>query len=173
MENVYKLPERLKALRKEQDISQGELAKIAGVTAAAISSYERESDPKFPPVKTLIKFAETFRVSLDWLCGIDDEQLRGLNTYQDAIQAFAALGDAFDLTVESEKRTPETPFDSPEYKLTLTFDDSTLLDFVQSWSKIYSLYKSGTIDHSLYSLWLKQESSKSIYKAKIGDEFPF
>lgn len=171
MEHYDKLSGRLRALRRDRNLTQKELADMIGVTVAAISSYEREDDPRTPPVRVLIQLAETFGVSIDWLCGMNDG--KSLNTYQDAIQAFAALGDAFGFTMKAEELDPENPFSFPKYKISLTFDDSTLFEFVQSWEKIYSLYKAETIDHSLYALWLKQECSKSIYKAKIDNELPF
>ncbi len=63
---------RLKELRKAKRISQLKLALDLNMNQNAISRYEnleREAD-----YKTLIKFADYFDVSLDYLLGRDDKK---------------------------------------------------------------------------------------------------
>ena len=63
---------RLKKLRKERKISQLRLAIDLNMNQNAISRYEnleREAD-----YKTLIKFADYFNVSLDYLLGRTDKK---------------------------------------------------------------------------------------------------
>ena len=63
---------RLKKLRKEKKISQLKLACDLNMNQNAISRYEnleREAD-----YETLIKFADYFDVSLDYLLGRVDEK---------------------------------------------------------------------------------------------------
>lgn len=58
--------ERLKKLRKDHDITQGQLAEVIGVVPSAVGKYERL--PKsYPSVEALIKIADYFNVSLDYL----------------------------------------------------------------------------------------------------------
>ncbi len=62
---------RLKKLRKERNISQLKLAIDLNMNQNSISRYEnneREAD-----YETLIKFADYFDVSLDYLLGRTDE----------------------------------------------------------------------------------------------------
>ena len=62
---------RLKALRKEKGISQLKLALDLNMNQNSISRYEnleREAD-----YTTLIKFADYFHVSIDYLLGRTDE----------------------------------------------------------------------------------------------------
>ena len=62
---------RLKALRKSRHISQLKLAIDLGMNQNSISRYEnleREAD-----YNTLIKFADYFGVSIDYLLGRTDE----------------------------------------------------------------------------------------------------
>ena len=62
---------RLKKLRKERNISQLKLAIDLNMNENSISRYEnneREAD-----YETLIKFADYFDVSLDYLLGRTDE----------------------------------------------------------------------------------------------------
>lgn len=53
--------------RRLQGITQQELAKELGVTAAAVSKWER--DQSLPDVYTLAKLADLFGVTLDELMG--------------------------------------------------------------------------------------------------------
>ena len=58
--------ERLKRLRKDLDMTQGQLAEQIGVVPSAVGKYER-LDSSYPSVYTLIKIADYFNVSLDYL----------------------------------------------------------------------------------------------------------
>lgn len=64
--------ERLKRLRKGKDITQGQLAEVIGVVPSAVGKYER-LEQSYPSVDALIKIADYFDVSIDYL-------LRGVNT---------------------------------------------------------------------------------------------
>ena len=55
---------RLKALRVEHEISQRELAEAMEVSNSTISRIEKGA---MPDVETLIKYAEHFGVSTDWI----------------------------------------------------------------------------------------------------------
>ena len=62
---------RLKEVRKEHKKSQEELAKLLGVTQAALSGWENE---KYEiDNKSLIKCAEILNVSVDYLLGLTDK----------------------------------------------------------------------------------------------------
>ena len=58
--------ERLKRLRKERDITQGQLAEVIGVVPSAVGKYERIPQ-SYPSVEALIKIADSFNVSKDHL----------------------------------------------------------------------------------------------------------
>ena len=65
--------ERLQELRKDNNISQAELAKILGVSHYTISSYEcNRSDPDD---NSKIKIAKLFDVSVDYLLGLINEPM--------------------------------------------------------------------------------------------------
>lgn len=64
--------ERLRRLRKDCDITQSQLAEVIGVVPSAIGKYERIPQA-FPSVEALIKIADYFNVSIDYL-------LRGTQT---------------------------------------------------------------------------------------------
>lgn len=64
--------ERLKRLRREHDVTQSQLAEQIGVVPSAIGKYER-IPASYPSVDALVKIADFFSVSIDYL-------LRGVQT---------------------------------------------------------------------------------------------
>ena len=62
--------DRLRELRKEKQLSMKQLAKLINTTDAAISNWENEiNEPKISYLKAL---AEIFKVSTDYLLGLED-----------------------------------------------------------------------------------------------------
>ena len=63
---------RLRRLRRDADITQGQLAKVLNIDTSAVGKYERFHDA-YPSIPTLIKIADYFHVSIDYLLrGIED-----------------------------------------------------------------------------------------------------
>lgn len=60
---------RIKNLRKNKKLTQEQLAKRLWVTKSIISAYE--SGTKYPSLDMLIKLAQTFNVSTDYLLGVN------------------------------------------------------------------------------------------------------
>ena len=58
--------ERLKRLRKDRDITQSQLAEVIGVVPSAVGKYERIPQ-SYPSVEALMKIADYFDVSIDYL----------------------------------------------------------------------------------------------------------
>ncbi|MCM1223593.1 MAG: helix-turn-helix domain-containing protein [Lachnospiraceae bacterium] len=65
---VYGLAEKLTLARKKLKMSQAQVAKRVGVSASAVSSYE--SGDKSPSIEVLIKLADLYKISADYLLGI-------------------------------------------------------------------------------------------------------
>lgn len=64
--------DRLKKLRAEKKLTQGELGKIVNVTKVSISGYE--SGNRSPDTDTLQKLADTLDTSTDYLLGRDESR---------------------------------------------------------------------------------------------------
>ncbi len=62
---------RLKELRNERQLSMKQLAKMINVTDGAISNWE--NDVNEPKISYLIRLAEFFHVSADYLLGLKNE----------------------------------------------------------------------------------------------------
>lgn len=60
---------KIKAFRKQNNLTQQQLAERLGVAKSVISYYE--SGDRFPSNDVLIKLARTFHVSTDYLLGLE------------------------------------------------------------------------------------------------------
>jgi len=61
---------RLKDLRKKHSLTQVELAKMFDVALATVAMWETSS--RKPPASTLLQIADQFRVSVDYLLGVEN-----------------------------------------------------------------------------------------------------
>lgn len=64
-----KFGNKVKELRKKNGWTQAQVADKIGVTKSVISFYENKD--RSPSPEVLIKFAELFRVSTDYLLGVE------------------------------------------------------------------------------------------------------
>lgn len=68
----------LKALRTQKGISQQQLSNVIGVTQQSINKYENHSVE--PDIATLIKIADYFETTIDYLVGRTDETEKSSDT---------------------------------------------------------------------------------------------
>ena len=66
---IYNLSSRLKETRMISGYSQKRVAQLTGVSEDAISSYERGL--RVPPLDILIKLAQLYKISTDYLLGLN------------------------------------------------------------------------------------------------------
>ncbi len=86
--------ERLKRLRKERGLTQDDLAEELGVSRSSVSGYEtnRAAEPDY---RSLVKIADLFQVSTDYLLGRTDDPRLCRNQESMSLQEFCdAVGDA-------------------------------------------------------------------------------
>ena len=71
---------RLKQLRIKKNIKQQDLAKALNVTKQSVSNWE--NNKRLPDVNTLIKLADFYNCSLDYLVGreLKEDNLKTINT---------------------------------------------------------------------------------------------
>jgi len=62
------LGDKIKVLREGKNVSQKELAQAIGVSDVMVSLYEQGK--KYPSLSTIVRIAEYFNVSTDYLLGI-------------------------------------------------------------------------------------------------------
>lgn len=74
MENIN---ERIKNLRRSQNLNQASFAKTIGISQAALSDLEKGKSK--PSIETLISISDNFNISIDWIvkgnnCVVDKEE---------------------------------------------------------------------------------------------------
>ncbi len=102
MGNIFS--ERIKELRKNNNVTQGELAEEIGITATGVSYWE--SGKAMPNSETLQRLAKYFNVSIDYLTGNDysrdnDDEILFRKIGKVNEQKKALLMDILNKTVES------------------------------------------------------------------------
>ncbi len=72
---------RLRELREAHKLSQEQLGRKVGRSKSVISSYE--NNIKIPPLEIITQFAVIFNVSLDYLVGIDKNEMISISGLTD------------------------------------------------------------------------------------------
>ena len=71
--------ERLDELRRDKGLTQDQLGAILNVSGKTISHYE--NDLAAPKINTLIKMAELFDISADYLLGLNNDEIPASQKY--------------------------------------------------------------------------------------------
>lgn len=74
--------QRLKKLRTDKHLTQAQVAKRVGVTASMVSSYE--TDIRLPSYEVMMRLADLFGVSVDYLLGREEKRLLDISELTDA-----------------------------------------------------------------------------------------
>ena len=171
MENQFS--SRIKELRTTLNMTQAAFAKSIGTSQNALSAYENKD--RIPSYDILMTIATTYNISIDWLCGLNNNpQLRKeITTYADILKIFVELcsvkytADALspgEFVVE-----PSLVSASSNIHFVIR-NDENFNNFFSEWKKMHQLLIDKTIDKELYELWLEKELAK--YNRPING-FPF
>lgn len=146
--------DRLKILRNNLDITQKDFAEKIGITAAALSSYE--NNLKNPSIAVAKRIAETFNVSIDWLCGLSTNQFINktyIQTYTDIVK----------ICLDNNITHPIKAMEN----ITSNFSKN-INAFIDGLKHMEKLKWEQTIDQELYDLWLEKELKKLNYSIACG-----
>ena len=69
---IIDLAPRLRQLRLEKHLRQDQVAALIGIDKSTVSAYE--NDLRQPSCEILVRFANLYRVSVDFLLGRNDDQ---------------------------------------------------------------------------------------------------
>ena len=89
--------ERIRLVRKNAGCSQKEFCALLDIPQSTLSAYE--TDRMQPTISTLVKLAEKFSVSIDWLCGIE-KNVSGFGTIGEALCAIYELAEIDGLKID-------------------------------------------------------------------------
>lgn len=101
---------RIAQLRISRHYTQDEMARLLGISRAALSHYEKGR--REPDYKTLIKIADLFQVSLDYIMRRTDDPRVHLSEetrqFADGLElSDEEILERFDFTIDGRKLTPE------------------------------------------------------------------
>lgn len=160
--------DRLKELRIEKGLTQAQFVDGLGITASALSAYEKNL--KNPSISVAKRIAEKYNVSIDWLCGLSENKSSDntFRTYRDIVNALFEIDKYTELILDIEKES-DCPY--------LTFDDIQLNDFLREWRDasdvLYNTSINKEITRTMYDSWerskLEEFSKKKLKKKKRKD----
>lgn len=78
---MVEFSQRLKQLRAEKHLTQAQVAQRIGVTASMVSSYE--TDIRLPSYEVLVKIANVFGVTIDYLLCQEDKRFLDISMLSD------------------------------------------------------------------------------------------
>ena len=154
--------DRLKQLRTELGLTQAQFVNDLGITASALSAYEKNL--KNPSISVAKRIADKYHISIDWLCGLSDKKniTEKLETYSDL----------YKILIEMERRVEIcfqtidfyiTGYDGPEkaYTQAFYFNNTQIQNFIEEWEKMKTLHDNKTIDDDVYNLWVEKILTKT------------
>ena len=191
MDKTQLLSIRLKELRETLGLTLADFSKSLDLKVQTYSAYEKAVNK--PPIEVLIKIAEKYNVSLDWLCGFSNSNQKEirLDTYADVLHLIFELGfvDGAELDSNFYKDGGDSPqffSPNPQYSdfMMLYFNDTRINDALKKWKKMFDLLKNNVIDEEVYRLWIEKtlpeynsfyNADKNVLRQNCLDtsEFPF
>lgn len=78
---MVEFSQRLKRLRQDKHLTQAQVADRIGVTASMVSSYE--TDIRLPSYEVMLRIADLFGVSVDYLLGRVEQRLIDISDLSD------------------------------------------------------------------------------------------
>lgn len=155
---------RLRQLRENKKMNQKEFAKVLGITAATLSTYEKAG--KYPAVPKLIDIAQKANTSIDWLLGLTNDATiqDGIKTYSDIIKWLVDLSKVENLTIDIRQSIyTDTAYGERRLEgcgVLFRSNCKEFEEFFNDWSKMNKLYKNNSIDEDVYNLWIEKTINK-------------
>ena len=162
---LQQFSDRLKELRQSLNMTQQDFVADIGITASALSAYEKNQ--KNPSIGVVKRIAEKYHVSIDWLCGLSNK--KNLNnqfqTYGDIVNVLFDIDNYTNIILDNDADT-FCPF--------LSFEDAPLNDFLNEWKDatnvLYNTSINREITKTMYESWkktkLEELSQKKLKKRK-------
>ena len=138
------LSKRIKEIRKSRGFSQRELAGFVGITQTSLSAYE--ANKKKPCYEIVLKIAKVCKISMDWLCGLNECD-NSLDNFDEFLKVF------FKVIQSNAINLIKTT--SWELHFNKNFSD-----FENGFFETFNLYKNKIISKELFSIWCNNEIKK-------------
>lgn len=173
---------RMKAARDKKNMTIKELAEQCGVSVSAMNRYL--SMASTPTMDVAATMAQVLGVSLDWLCGLSNEDGQAEKFTTGKIVRLLSELLANPTRGDGKKAEYAANFDDDPRSVGILYIEQSKIprsiDF-QSWSKFIDLYRNGTIDADMYTAWVEKKASEldevilplSGFTAVESDVLPF
>lgn len=172
--------ERLGALRKKKGLTLRELSENVGITAAALSSYEKGQ--KEPSLGFAMKLADFYGVSLDELCdrksGSGPFAINCADIVVFSTKLFSGFGKfnaeryghaAYGFVNKDGTIQASLELSSDNTRFILDIHRKEISEFFETYSKLVALCDSKQIPHSVLEDWYNQ-SIERLRKTKLIPE---
>lgn len=136
------MKDRLKELRRINEMNISEFSKSIGLKPQTYSSYEKGINK--PPIDVLINIATKYKVSLDWICRINRNP-KHFSSREKINNLFMTLEPGV-IEINNE----------------ITVSDVKIKEIIERWEKIYPLVMSGELDKEIYEIWKEKEINKIV-----------
>lgn len=151
---------RLKKIRLARDMSQAELGRKTGITAATLSAYEKGL--KTPNLSSAVELARALNISIDWLCGEEYESLTIRKTnyikFEDIANAIIWLStnicgriDIVNNYIEVVDPDTGVEYDTYESVAHLIFTQKEIVELLSGLMKLKQLYDEEILSLDLYN----------------------
>lgn len=153
---------RLKDARERKDLTLKELAEKCNVSLSAINRYVAMAS--MPTIEVAASIAEALDVSLDWLCGLkQQENDPGEMSTGKLVRMLSQL--LITETYESKNAPSRYAANFINWESGGVYievsqaDIPHIMDFT-AWDKFMSLYRDGTIDREMYEGWIEKKAEQ-------------
>lgn len=175
---------RLKDARERKNLTLKELSEKCGISLSAMNRYVGMSS--VPTLEVASAIAQTLDVSLDWLCGLqDDESNSSTVTTGKLIRILSQLLTTTTIINRNGEQQKVAQFEQwNNGNVFIEIDQSSIpsiMDF-NSWRSFMELYRDGTIDDDMYTAWIDKKAKEldsvvlpvhTGFTAVETDELPF
>lgn len=155
--------DRLKELRTSLGLTQAQFVDGLGITASALSAYEKNL--KNPSISVARRIAQKYHISIDWLCGLSEKKNydNEINTYNDLFRIFFEIEKACGVTLGLVYSLEVCDVNSANaYDLnSLAFSEYEAQQFISEWGKMKKLHDDNIIDDDVYNLWKEKVLNKT------------
>lgn len=140
---------RLKEARQKKGWSQSELAKAAKTTATTVSKYEAGNETSKPSLELAATFAQALEVSLDWLCGIEQntEKANRITDFDVKSYLYSLVRIVTELSTDIKTEGVKL---GGENAVSITIPNNVIGSFIVKVSDLLKVYRAGSLTEDLY-----------------------
>lgn len=149
MSNTQIFAKRLKEARQGKGWSQTELAKAANTTATTVSKYEAGSETSKPSLELAVSFAQVLGVSLDWLCGIEQntEKANRITDFDVKSYLYSLVRIVTELSTDIKTEGVKL---GGENAVSITIPNAAVISFISKITDLLKVYRAGSLTEDLY-----------------------